>query len=265
MSATTIVATITGVIIGIIMLVYVSQYRQRTQDARQREINALQDRLRQFKMLAGALPQQYITPAVRILLGQRAIESLERLGQLDRPDNVQDQVLEWKAYQDSAKQAATSNQSASAQPPGQTAVKDIRQMLKILYHFIESQIKHGRIDKASGAQNLQQTLFFMSKVLADAHVAKARQVLKDHRYRIAIHHYHDAVAAYAPIASNPLAQKTLENYRQQIKELEKQATAAQEAKNLAPSPTTTTTQLGAELEQLVSKEGTWKKKQTYDD
>jgi hypothetical protein len=267
MSAITIAAAIGGTIITVIVLVYVSQYRQRTQDARQREMNTLQEKLRQFKMLATALPPQFITPQIKVLLGQRAIETLERLGQLDRPDDFQDQIVEWKAYQESAKAAPTAQQGKNAASPtgNQIAVTETRHLLKILYRFIESQIKHRRLEKAIGAQNLEQTLYFISKVLADAHVAKARQVYKDGRYRIAIHHYHDAISAYSPLPNNAQAQKVVEQYRLQIKELEKQATAAQEAKNMAAPSAAATTQLGADLENLVTKQDTWKKKQTYDD
>lgn len=262
MTAISTAAAIGGIIITIIVLVYVSQYRQRAQDARQREMNALNEKLRQFKMLATALPQHFIAPDIKVLLGQRAIETLKRLGDLDKPDNIQDQIVEWQTYQDNAKNNA---QAASGkQHINPTAIKEIRHLLKVLYRFIESQMKRGRIEKGAGAQHLEQTLFLISKVLADAHVVKAKQVLKEGRFRIAIHHYHDALAAFNPIPNNPLAQKIILLYKQTIKDLEKQATAAQEAKNIS-APPAANTQLGAELDQMMNKQDTWKKKQAYDD
>ena len=38
-----------------------------------------------------------------VLLGQRAIETLKRLGDLDKPIRFRDQIVEWQTYQDNAK------------------------------------------------------------------------------------------------------------------------------------------------------------------
>lgn len=261
MSSITIAALLGGGLIAIIVLIYFSQYRRRTQEARQREINQLTDRHRQFRLLATAVPPQYISPEVKALLGQRAIEMLGRLAALDRADLVQDQIEEWKTYIENARKPIADGAKSQV---NEAAVTEIRRLLKVLYRFIESQIRKGKLDKAAGQVNLEQTQFHIGKVLADAHVAKARQAIKAERYRVAIHHYHDAVTAFAALPNNALAQKSVQMYRAQIKELEKQATAALQAKNQTVVASTDT-RLSAKLDEMVGKEDTWKKKQAYDD
>lgn len=261
MSSITIAALVGGGIIAVILLVYISQYRQRTADTRQRLVNTLQDRHRQFALISSSLPPAFISPEVKAVLATRAISTLEELGRLGRPSDYQDQIEEWKTYLDNANNPPEGNKTIA----NGAAVQEIRRLLKVLYRFIESQMKKGRLDKATGTRNLENTLYLMAKVLGDAHVVKAKAALKSERYRVAIHHYHDAVAAYAKLPNNALAQKTVLLYRQQIKELEKQATTALQSKNATATSQTTDTRLAAQMDEIVSKEDTWKKKQAYDD
>lgn len=260
MSSITIAAIVGGGIIAVILVVYLQQYRQRAADAKRRMVNTLQDRHRQYTLMASSLPAPFISPEVKAILAKRAIATLEELGQLGSPSEYQDQIEEWKTYADNA---GKENQTVKPAVNG-AAVQEIRRLLKVLYRFIESQIKKGRLDKASGARNLENTLYLIGKVLADAHVVKAKSALKAGRFRVAIHHYHDAIAAYSQIPNNALAKKTVVLYRQQIKDLEKQATEALEAKSGA-TKASADDKLSAQLDDMVSKEDTWKKKQAYDD
>ncbi|WP_369602253.1 hypothetical protein AAIA72_04620 [Hahella sp. SMD15-11] len=135
-------------------------------------------------------------------------------------------------------------------------------MLEVLYRFIDRQRQRKRIDPATARKHLEQTAFLMAKTLADVHTYKAKAAADAGKPRIAIHHYHDAIAAMMKIKSNPLAKKHILIYKKRMDELEKQA--AELVRQQLPEKEPKAAKLDEEWNKVLSEDESWKKKQTYD-
>ncbi|MBU6950714.1 hypothetical protein [Hahella sp. HN01] len=259
MSATNITALIGGVIILVLLLIYLGQWREKAKDARQRQLNALLDRLRLLKALATGLPPQYAAKDIRLLVVARAQETIKELANLGHRGDHESQAEEWEVIKENINSQADFPQ---LDLQNQAVMQEVRKLLKGLYKFIEVQVKKGRIEKKAGVKHLLNTQFLIVRSLADSHVNKAKHALATNRPRVAIHHYHDAIEALGKIEKNPLAQKSMLIYRQRIKELEKLATEAAQTKSEAVAEGSD--RLSAQLDKMMTEEEKWKKKQSYD-
>ncbi len=262
MSATYITAIIGGIIICIMLLIYVHQWREKSKDARQRQLNTLMDRSRRLHRMATEIPSNYLPKEIGFMIVSRAQDTLKELASLGQKDQLKEKLDEWEAIKQGM---STGNFVASIDPKNEGAQVELRKNLKVLFKFIDAQIKKGRLDKKLGAKHLLQTQYFVSKTLADSHVLKAKEAHRAEKFRVAIHHYHDAIQAYAPLEKNPLAQKTITSYRMHIKELDKYATQASKSKSAQPEKDNQGSTLGAKLNEMMDEEEKWKRKQNYDD
>ena len=262
MSATYITAIIGGIIITIMLLIYLHQWREKSKDARQRQLNNLLDRSRRLQRMATGIPSNYLPKEIGFMIVSRAIDTLKELESLGQKDRLKERLEEWEVI----KQGMDSgNLVPPIDPKNEAAQSELRKDLKLLFKFIDAQIKKGRLDKKLGARHLLQTQFLVSKTLADSHVVKAKEAHRAEKFRVAIHHYHDAIQAYAPLEKNALAQKTIASYRMHIKELDKFATDASKSKSAQPVQGTQGNTLGAKLDEMMDEEEKWKRKQNYDD
>jgi len=260
MSSTHITAIIGGIIITILLLVYVHQWREKLKDARQRQLNALRDRFQRLQRMAKGIPSNCLPKEIGFLIVSQAQETLKELASLDQEGNMKEKLKEWETIRQGIE---SGNLIPPIDPKSETAQAELRKDLKLLFKFIDAQIKKGRLDKKLGAKHLLQTQFLITKTLADSHVIKAKEAHRAEKFRVAIHHYHDAIHAYAPLEKSALAQKTIASYRLHIKELDKFATDA--SKSSLPAQGIQGNTLGSQLDEMMDEEEKWKRKQNYDD
>ncbi|WP_020409753.1 hypothetical protein [Hahella ganghwensis] len=263
MSATYITAIIGGIIITVLMLIYAYQWREKSRDARQRDLNTLGDRSRRLRAIATGIPSQYMPKEIGALLVVRGRDTLKELAGYGARDRLDEKLEEWEIIRQGIEKG---NLVPMPNPQDEPAQVELRKNLQMLFKFIEIQIKRNRIDKKLGNKYLMQTQYLLSKTLADSHVNKAKHAHKAGKLRVAIHHYHDAVHALAKLDNNPLAQKAVTNYRHHIKELDKLATQQAMSKTQQKaSKETASNKLSSQLDEMIGEEEKWKRKQNYDD
>ncbi|OZG73716.1 hypothetical protein BTA51_07835 [Hahella sp. CCB-MM4] len=263
MSATYITAIIGGIIITVLLLTYVHQWREKSKDARQRELNTLTDRSRRLRRIAIGIPSQYMPKEIGMLLVSRGQETLKELAGYGYKEGLTEKMEEWEIIKQGTQKG---DLVPMPNPQDESSQVELRKNLQLLFKFIEAQVKRGRIDKKLGTKYLLQTQYLLAKTLAESHSIKAKQAHKAGKLRIAIHHYHDAVHAFNKLENNPLAQKTIAAYRLRIKELDKLATQESATKSQqGAAPSSAGNKLSSQLEEMMDEEEKWKRKQNYDD
>jgi hypothetical protein len=262
MSATTIAAVTAGFIIAGLLLIYLYQWRQRTNDERRRQVSNLANRVKRLDTLARSIPAQYIDKKIHLLLVQSGTDAIKKLNELEPRKKHGTSPEAFALLADSIKSGQFI--APAIDPSNEKSGKELRQNLQTLFKFIEKLAKSGRIDKKFANQQLIKTQYFLAKSLADAHVKRADLAEKEQKLRIAIHHLHDAITAYSKAAKNPLAQQSITKYRQRIAQLEVAANKLSQAKT-AGSAKSNANSLSDQLEELEGKEAEWKRKQDYED
>lgn len=262
MSTTTIAAVVSGAIIASLLLVYFNQWRRRNNNAKRQQIVHLSNQTKRFDSLARNIPSQYMDKKIHLMLVQAGTNALNTLKQLETSTKTDSQLKEFSLLAEKIKAGETI--APPLDPGNEQAAKDLRTELQSLFKFIGIRAKGGQLDKKYANQQLLKTQYFINKSLADAHILRANEAEKNQKPRVAIHHLHDAIAAFSKLASNPKVQEHIADYRQRIVRIEEQA--SQQSKNSSDStPATTANNLSSQLEEMANTESEWKRKQDYED
>ncbi|XOZ34070.1 hypothetical protein ACMDCT_02205 [Halomonadaceae bacterium KBTZ08] len=248
-------------IIGIVLIV-VSQMREKARVEHMRRVKTLEDGHSLLRRFVDELPNSFLDTGLRRLILQRALELASQLRQLNAPGNPQ-------ALEETDQAALTALESGQIQGPGefpmndQQRVKEIRNLLQMLFRFVERQKKAGRISGDAANQHLQNILFLVHRVYADLMVYQAQDHEQAQRYRKAIHCYHQAASELEKSKKHPDAAELVTKYRERIKELNRLAEGEdpEADRRDAVMPDS----VNREWEEFIQEEESWKKKADYDD
>lgn len=245
-----------------IALIVVSQMREKARVERMRRIKALEDGHSLLRRFVDELPDSFLDKALRRLILQRAKELAGQLRNLNAPGNPQ-------ALEEADQTALVALDSDQTQGPGeitmndQTRVKEIRNLLQMLFRFVERQKKSGRISADAARQHMVNILFLVHRVYADLMVHQAKEHEQGKRYRKAIHCYHLAATELEKSRDHPSATDLITRYRERIKALNSMANgedpSAERKETVMPSS------VNKEWEEFIHDEEAWKKKADYDD
>ncbi len=240
-----------------IVIIVVSQMRERARIERVRKMTAIEDTYRRAYRLLDELPGQYLTADLKLLLIRRMEDACRELIALksDLPVN------EWL---DSVRQLRDKIQNNDDQrPPVKIDSPDksnyVQELLQSLFKMIEAMHKAKQIDGPTAKKNLKFVLFLVHKTHADLHVFQARDFVKQNQIRKAIHAYHLASTEMGKSRDNPLAVKAVKSFRIRIKELE-----ALEGNMPEEKAEGSQSKLDREWDTFLHDEE-WRKKADYDD
>ncbi len=269
MSSSLIAIIIISTIVALLALVFLIQMRQRVQDDRVRLVNTLVDRRHRLRDILDQLPPSYISPAIRIRLLERLIETSEALAAI-RKNAVSGDDLQNLNAELSAAREQTHPNSHEVVIPNEQRAKEIRTLLKGLYRFIEVEKQEHRLDGAVAQQNLRDTSFLIARTAADFQVSQAKRAINQGKLRVAIDYYHNAIDAMAKLHEHPEAYQRLLEYRRIAKELDREAsTDADKVIEPQAEPVPVREEdpnvLSEQWDRLVSEEDKWKKRKSYDD
>ncbi|RMF18147.1 MAG: hypothetical protein D6758_04855 [Gammaproteobacteria bacterium] len=259
MTATQVTLAIGILVLVTVVIVYFVRAREKARIEQARLLHSLQQRLRRLMRLVSDLPAQYSTPDIKALILREAEETLNQIRTIDPRPEYDEHAITLKAYGENLNAGEGVKIKPVTQPD---KAKEIRKLLEALYKFIDSQVRKKRLDPATGKKHLAQTAFLMAKCMADVHTHRAKKAADSGKPRVAIHHYHEAIALMEKLSNNPLAAKHIVVYRKRMAELEKQAEEALRA--AAPAKEDKAAKLNEEWEKALSEDDSWKKKQTYD-
>lgn len=259
MNTTAIVIFFAIVVLISILLIVISQMRERARIERARRITALEDSYNRTSRMLNEIPGQYLNQELKLILVARIEEICQELAPL-KPDLP---VERWKSDMATLKQQIVDGSDQRTPQKVDSGEKSayIKELLQSLFNMIEALHKRGRIDQTRARKNLKYVLFLIHKSHADMHVFQARDLIRQNEIRKAIHAYHLASTEMGKSRDNPLAIKAVKSFRLRIKELEA----------MLVEDTSGTTEAGEKRHKLDKEwdsflhEEEWKKKADYDD
>jgi len=260
MSVTTITIAIFAVICISIVVIYIGQARERARIEKVRKISALSERHRRMQCLLHDLPPQYLTNELRGMIADRSIETLNELAALKNDQRIKDHLEQDREFLKNLRESKLSFKPVKIRD--ENAAKEVRKLLQVLYKFVQSQNKRKLLDSASTKKYLDQIVFAASQSKADMFAVRAEQGLKAGKPRVAIHNYHNAIAAFKELAQHPQAAQAINQYRQRIKELEQTADQRNQA---VKEKSQQKLEGSSEWDNFLKDDDQWKKKNTYDD
>ncbi|GGC73878.1 hypothetical protein [Marinobacter halophilus] len=256
MDATTIVLLLAAIVTISLIIIVISQMREKARIERVRKMTAREDLYNRAYRLLTEIPGQYLTADLKLLLLKRMEDTCNELIMLksDQP------VSKWLEAVKQTKKQVLDN--TDHRPPVKIDSPEkatyIKELLQNLFKMIEALHKAGRIDTNTAKKNLKYVLFLVHKTHADLHVFQARDHIRQNQIRKAIHAYHLASMELGKSKDNPLAMKAVKSFRTRIKELE---ASIVEGKTDPESHET----LDREWDNFLQDDGSWKKKADYDD
>lgn len=248
-------------LLGIALLV-ISHMREKARIERMRRVKTLEDSHSLLRRFIDELPPSYLDKTLKRLILERALEVSTQLRSIGAPGDVDGRI--------EADQAALSAlESGDPAGPGevpmndQTRVKEVRNLLQMLFRFVERQKAAGRLTSDVAREELRTILFLVHNVYAELMVYQAQEYYQSQKYRRAIHCYHLAASELEKSKDHPKAVELVRKYRDRIKELNRLASGGedekkQEKKQAVPSS------VNREWEEFVQEEEAWKKKADYD-
>ncbi|MEA1081737.1 hypothetical protein [Marinobacter qingdaonensis] len=258
MDAITIVIILAAVVTVSIVIIVLSQMRERARIERGRKITAQQDAYNRADRLLSEIPGQYLTTDLKLLLIKRQEDACAQLASLkaDLP------IKQWQEASQQLKTQVLEKQDTRSPVKIDSAEKSnyVKELLQNLFKMIEGMHKSGKIDAATAKKNLKYVLFLVHKTHADLHVFQARDYVRQNQLRKAIHAYHLASTEMGKSRDNPLAMKAVKSFRTRIKELE-----AMDAEGKDTASTESQAKLDREWDTFLHDEEFKKKKADYDD
>ncbi|BEH14347.1 MULTISPECIES: hypothetical protein [Marinobacter] len=256
MDTTTIVLLLAAIVTVSLVIIVISQMREKARIERVRKMTAREDEYNRAYRLFSEIPAQYLSPDLKLLLLKRMEESCHDLVAL----KSEQPVSEWlDTIKQTRKQVLENNDNrASVRIDSPEKATYVKELLQSLFKMIEAMHKAGRLDTASAKKHLKHVLFLVHKTHADLHVFQARDHIRQNQIRKAIHAYHLASTEMGKSKDNPLAMKAVKSFRTRIKELE--ASMAD-----GTTQTESHSKLDREWDNFLQDDGTWKKKADYDD
>lgn len=241
-----------------IVIIVVSQMRERARIERARKITGLEDAYKRANRLLSELPGQYLTNDLKLLLIRNMEESCRGLIALKSGNSVS----AWQASVAETRQRVENNDDQ--RPPVKIDSPDksnyVQELLQNLFRMIEAMHKAGQIDGPTAKKNLRFVLFLVHKTHADLHVFQARDYVRQNQIRKAIHSYHLASTEMGKSKNNAMATKAVKSFRTRIKELE----AMEKDGARDEQPEEGQSKLDREWDTFLH-DDEWRKKADYDD
>ncbi|MEC7816498.1 MAG: hypothetical protein VX939_09505 [Pseudomonadota bacterium] len=256
MDTITIVLVLAAIVTVSLIIIVISQIRERARIERARKINAQEDAYHKANRLLTDIPGQYLNADLKLLLLKRIEEACQGLMALksDQP------VKQWLETAKAQKQQVL--QKTDQQPPVKIDSPEkanyVKDLLQTLFKMIEAMHKNGRLDAATAKKNMKYVLFLVHKTHADLYVFQARDHIRQNQIRKAIHAYHLASTEMGKSRDNPLAMRAVKSFRTRIKELEAMSAEGKQASE-------THSKLDKEWDSFLQDDEVWKKKADYDD
>ncbi len=261
MSAALVISIIVLIIVLSMIVVFIAQAREKARIEAARKSNALFDRYRRLKRIVHDVPPQYLAKEIKLLLLERAIDTMEELKELKGDE------FRYQAQLDEDQELLSNCKKLQKEPPAvqitdEEKLNEIRKLLQILMKFIENQARKRNISVPSAKKHIQNTKFYIYRSKADLYENRANAAIKKEKLRIAIHNLHSAVSELEKIAEIPEAQNAIKATRVKIKELE---TIADEQNKAKAQSATKTSAASKEWDEFLDDDDDWKKKNAYDD
>jgi len=263
MSSIFIAGIIVALLIGLVCYAIIAQNVEKKRKQKQRLLNALKVRSRNFKYMLNGFPPDFLTKELIILVYRCLVDVCEQLARLEPNEHVYVEELQlYSSQMEEAKRKSAQKKRKPLDNPQQ--IKEVKQHLEELHNFIHQLERRSNINKAQADTYSRQIKQLVLQMSVDAYVMNAKQAQENSKTRLAVHFY-------------TLARKLLirENgggsYQKQVSQLNNLISQL-EAKLNEEEPSYKETELQAaqkeEAQEAWNKfnedDDTWKKKRVYD-
>ncbi|MFE8071611.1 hypothetical protein QQM79_11195 [Marinobacteraceae bacterium S3BR75-40.1] len=259
MSTATVVLILFVIAAISILVIFVSQAREKARIERIRKITATEDAYRHVHRLIDELPPQYLNKQLRQLILERAIELAEKMRELGSTRNVdsmiqRDQELIQTGLGNDGQQPVKISTPAAA--------KEIKALLQSLFKLVEAAQKKGKIDTATAKRYLKHIVFLARKTQAEVQAAMAQEQIRNGKARKGALLYQRAIDELSKVRDYEPAQKLILGYREQIRRID-QAIQDEQGKPVAVDKQQE--KIENAWDEFIQEEEGWKKKADYDD
>ncbi|TVP52604.1 MAG: hypothetical protein EA349_15390 [Halomonadaceae bacterium] len=263
MTPTAIIITLFALaVLGIGMLV-ISQAREKARIEHMRRIQALENRHSMLWRFLTELPEDYLEQPIKRLILDRALAVSRELKSLSGPGKWDKQIA---ANEQALQALAAEEQPQPSSPPSADQAKAIRQLLQLLFRFVEKQQRNGSLSSDIPRHTLQHIHYLAARCQAEVLVNQAQHMAQGKHYRRAIHAYHLALSQLDKCREHQAAAESISQYRLAIKQLTERA-EAQEHPERAPTAEQNDEMPDAvhrQWDDFIHEEEAWKKKADYD-
>lgn len=260
--STTVIISLVAVVLFVMMAVALTiQAIDKSNKDKKRMLTALKGRARNFEYVLETLPAGFLSPELYLLVCQQNLDTCEQLSQLEA-NNAEFKAQVDAAYQrlDMAKKSPTAQKGFAFSDSKQ--IKEVKQLLTMLFNFIVSLQKSGKINGQQAGAFGNQIKQLMLQSETDALMGAAKDAAGKGKFKLSIHYHNMVIEKYKKQNASGAYNDKIAILKQQIDELNKHAATE------APSPSASAQDeaTAKEWDDVVSSsdDDTWKKKAIYD-
>ena len=262
MSAYIVVPMIIALLVALISYVCLAQYLEKKRALQQRLLMTLKTRHRNITHMLSSFPPNFLPNELASLVYTALIDICQQLQTIE-PENSQnpDEIVHLNIKLDAL---LTAKASQRVVPDSPQQMKDIRQHLQTLQHFVNQQEVLKAIDKDQAADYLEQVNALNFQVLIDEFIHQAKVAQQSGKLSPAIHYYNLAKTQLQAENKNQMYDEQLEQLDLVISKLESDLASSPEA---AADPVKNNEALNKEWDsfnKMKELENSWQKKQAYD-
>lgn len=255
------VVTIIVLLSALACYAFISQSLEKRRIQKQRALMTLKTKQRNLAYMLNGFPPNFLSSDLIGIVYRALINTCEQLSNLEPEDNRHIEQANSLTNQLAILTKNSAAQRARLENP--TQMKEIRQHLQELHHFVKQQTASRAITKVQAVSFFDQIKRLNLQMAVDTHVFHAKEAQQHNKARLAIHYFILAKKLLASENNSSIYDKQIVQIDGIIEKLEEKArngesTAAADENEVVSDP------ISKEWENFTKPEENWKKKQVYD-
>ena len=260
MSAISIAIIVVVALTALVGYAVVSQSAQHRDKQKQRLLQALKTRSRNFKYMLSGFPPNFLTTDLVVLVHRCLIDVCQQLAKLD-PKNPA-HLDELQLYTNQMREIQSKPKSAKSAPlQNPQQIKEVRRHLQELNAFIANLEKRRSVKAQQAEIYRRQIKQLVLKISVEAYTHNAKQAQQNGKTRLALHYYSLAHKLLSKENGDGTYQQQISKLSAVIQQLEAKV-AAEEPQSA--SPDTEEDQAAKQAWDNFGEDESWKKKRIYD-
>lgn len=183
-------------------------------------IAALKGQTRNFQQLLEGFPEGFLSRDLKLLVCQCIGEGLDQLVRIDRTNPQHLQVQRQLSERVTQLQAQPADQSQYQTLNNPAQMQELQKLLNNLYNVIQRLYQNKRMNAAQAESYSKQVQRLSTRLALDTHLNIAQQALSEHKPRLAIHHYGQAIDKMSKDNGDGSFTAQIEAYQLRCQELE---------------------------------------------
>lgn len=263
MSSVAVIVTIVVLLALLVCYAFISQTLANKREQRDRLVNALSLKARNFKFMLSGFPQGFLPPELTMLVQKSLLEIFNQLADLE-PENDQHKVeLQGLSQQmNDARRQPSRQTNVRLENPQQ--ISEVKACLEELHKYVFQLEEKGRIPRASADAHRASIRELVVNITVDSYHIAGKQALDKEKPRLALHNLQLAMKLME-------RERSAGNFDQRIADLQQQCAtlrnqiAEEDAEAAGPAlEPEDQADLDEQWNEFGGNDNLWKKKQVYD-